>query len=144
MKTKSKRFLKLATLCLALLGTALLMGRPVKAEEQDSYIQERYRNDLDLTEDDFREYLQNPYHKYRFEGYKDGYKEGSQPGAPEMDTNELNEKAIKKAGEGNHGEGYSDGYESGYYQASYETHHPIMAAIGSFLSWLWDLFTTEE
>ncbi|HEQ2255552.1 TPA: hypothetical protein VKH71_000974 [Streptococcus pyogenes] len=32
MKTKSKRFLKLATLCLALLGTTLLMTRPVKAE----------------------------------------------------------------------------------------------------------------
>ncbi|HFX5461455.1 TPA: hypothetical protein ACIE0U_000472 [Streptococcus pyogenes] len=32
MKTKSKRFLNLATLCLALLGTTLLMGRPVKAE----------------------------------------------------------------------------------------------------------------
>ncbi|SUO45749.1 hypothetical membrane associated protein [Streptococcus pyogenes] len=30
MKTKSKRFLNLATLCLALLGTALLMGRPRK------------------------------------------------------------------------------------------------------------------
>ncbi|HER1920635.1 TPA: hypothetical protein VKO32_000608 [Streptococcus pyogenes NGAS346] len=32
MKTKSKRFLNLATLCLALLGTTLLMTRPVKAE----------------------------------------------------------------------------------------------------------------
>ncbi|HFN2786403.1 TPA: hypothetical protein ACHDB9_000240 [Streptococcus pyogenes] len=32
MKTKSKRFLNLATLCLALLGTTLLMARPVKAE----------------------------------------------------------------------------------------------------------------
>ncbi|HGC8017662.1 TPA: hypothetical protein ACI064_001578 [Streptococcus pyogenes] len=32
MKTKSKRFLNLATLCLALLGTTLLMGEPVKAE----------------------------------------------------------------------------------------------------------------
>ncbi|MGS7227693.1 hypothetical protein ACEN46_00975 [Streptococcus pyogenes] len=32
MKTKSKRFLNLATLCLALLGTTLLMGRPVNAD----------------------------------------------------------------------------------------------------------------
>ncbi|VHE09202.1 Uncharacterised protein [Streptococcus pyogenes] len=32
MKTKSKRFLNLATLCLALLGTTLLMEQPVKAE----------------------------------------------------------------------------------------------------------------
>ncbi|HEP4577285.1 TPA: hypothetical protein VCT85_001539, partial [Streptococcus pyogenes] len=32
MKTKSKRFLNLATLCLALLGTTLLMGQPIKAE----------------------------------------------------------------------------------------------------------------
>ncbi|HES6778377.1 TPA: hypothetical protein VO310_000451 [Streptococcus pyogenes] len=33
MKTKSKRFLNLATLCLALLGTTLLMTQPVKAGE---------------------------------------------------------------------------------------------------------------
>ncbi|HER5557402.1 hypothetical membrane associated protein [Streptococcus pyogenes] len=32
MKTKSKRFLKLATLCLALLSTTLLTTQPVKAE----------------------------------------------------------------------------------------------------------------
>ncbi|AKZ51048.1 TPA: hypothetical protein VIP22_000167 [Streptococcus pyogenes] len=32
MKTKSKRFLKLATLCLALLSTILLTIQPVKAE----------------------------------------------------------------------------------------------------------------
>ncbi|HFK5849382.1 TPA: hypothetical protein ACQNQB_001613, partial [Streptococcus pyogenes] len=31
-KTKSKRFLKLATLCLALLSTTLLTTQPVKAE----------------------------------------------------------------------------------------------------------------
>ncbi|VHD33555.1 Uncharacterised protein [Streptococcus pyogenes] len=32
MKTKSKRFLNLATLCLALLSTTLLTTQPVKAE----------------------------------------------------------------------------------------------------------------
>ncbi|HER2680044.1 TPA: hypothetical protein ACGOLK_000915 [Streptococcus pyogenes] len=32
MKTKSKHFLKLATLCLALLSTTLLTTQPVKAE----------------------------------------------------------------------------------------------------------------
>ncbi|VHM38841.1 hypothetical protein [Streptococcus pyogenes] len=72
MKTRSKRFLNLATLCLALLGTTLLMAQPVKAEgespdsstllmsagdevtdEQDSYIEELYRNDLSLDKDGF-------------------------------------------------------------------------------------------
>ncbi|HGM9000959.1 TPA: hypothetical protein ACKQOX_000459 [Streptococcus pyogenes] len=41
MKTKSKRFLNLATLCLALLGTTLLMARPVKAEVSRSEGAER-------------------------------------------------------------------------------------------------------
>ncbi|HER4531690.1 TPA: hypothetical protein VKN04_000084 [Streptococcus pyogenes NGAS751] len=32
MKTRSKRFVNLATLCLALLGTTLLTTQPVKAD----------------------------------------------------------------------------------------------------------------
>ncbi|HER2639475.1 TPA: hypothetical protein ACHIFC_001187 [Streptococcus pyogenes] len=40
MKTKSKRFLNLATLCLALLGTTLLTTQPVKAEEGQNKQQE--------------------------------------------------------------------------------------------------------
>ncbi|HHJ0088361.1 TPA: hypothetical protein ACQD5C_000223 [Streptococcus pyogenes] len=51
MKTKSKRFLNLVTLCLALLGTTLLMGRPVKAEE-DSDIKKEYMKRLMLTDSD--------------------------------------------------------------------------------------------
>ncbi|VGU98386.1 Uncharacterised protein [Streptococcus pyogenes] len=137
MKTKSKRFLSLATLCLALLGTTLLMTCPVKAEIVTSEHQTSERRVGDTTESN------GDYNDVWKRGYDDGRRDGSQPDAPEMSTNELDEEARKKAREGNHGEGYSDGYQSGYYQASYETHHPIMAAIGSFLSWLWDLFTEE-
>ncbi|HEQ8384491.1 TPA: hypothetical protein ACQNTM_000901 [Streptococcus pyogenes] len=134
MKTKSKRFLNLATLCLALLGTTLLMTHPVKAEGVMTYPNGEER----ITEsggeyDDLWEL-----------GQRDGRRDGSQSDAPEMNESELQDKAIEKAKEGKHGEGYSDGYQTGYSQAWYETHHPIMAAIGSFLGWLWDLFTGKQ
>ncbi|AIG49969.1 hypothetical protein STAB901_01990 [Streptococcus pyogenes STAB901] len=65
MKTKSKRFLNLATLCLALLGTTLLMARPVKAEGPER----------DRVEDQERE---NPYQKGLRDGNKAGYEQGKQ------------------------------------------------------------------
>ncbi|QCK60357.1 hypothetical protein ETT52_01920 [Streptococcus pyogenes] len=160
MKTRSKRFLNLATLCLALLGTALLMGRPVNAEEesadsstlmstsgevideQDSYIEEQYRNDLSLTKDDFREYLEkDPYNKYRFEGYKDGYKDGLKPDAEEMDDDALDKEAKAKA-EGK-GEGYGDGYQSGY-SDGWRHGHPIRAFLGFIWSMISNFFFSGE
>ncbi|HGH9922698.1 TPA: hypothetical protein ACJPGS_001000 [Streptococcus pyogenes] len=42
MKTKSKRFLNLATLYLALLGTTLLMGRPVNADNADMEVSQKF------------------------------------------------------------------------------------------------------
>ncbi|HEP1680783.1 TPA: hypothetical protein ACQOK2_001680 [Streptococcus pyogenes] len=136
MKTKSKRFLNLATLCLALLGTTLLMARPVKAEIVTS---DHRTSDVGHTTES-----SGNYDDVWKQGYDDGRRDGSQSDAPEMNASDLDEKAKAKARDGKHGEGYSDGYQSGYSQASYETHHPIMAAIGSFLSWLWDLFTEEQ
>ncbi|VGU84682.1 hypothetical protein [Streptococcus pyogenes] len=65
MKTKSKRFSNLATLCLALLGTTLLMARPVKAEGPER----------DRVEDQERE---NPYQKGLRDGNKAGYEQGKQ------------------------------------------------------------------
>ncbi|HEP2964787.1 TPA: hypothetical protein VCJ38_000813 [Streptococcus pyogenes] len=41
MKTRPKRFLNLATLSLALLGTTLLMAQPVKADNDTRESQER-------------------------------------------------------------------------------------------------------
>ncbi|HER3004979.1 TPA: hypothetical protein ACQKR9_001260 [Streptococcus pyogenes] len=86
MKTRSKRFLNLATLSLALLGTTLLMAQPVKAEgvqivdrdrstEQEN-IKKNYMERLGLSN------LTGQYDKDRFEGYLDGYNKGRQPGAP--------------------------------------------------------------
>lgn len=136
MKTKSKRFLNLATLCLALLGTTLLMARPVKAEIVTSG---HRTSDVGHTTESGGDYDD------LWElGQSDGRIDGSRSDAPEMNESELQDKAIEKAREGNHGDGYSDGYQSGYSQAWYETHHPIMAAIGSFLGWLWDLFTGKQ
>ncbi|HEP1487051.1 Uncharacterised protein [Streptococcus pyogenes] len=134
MKTKSKRFLNLATLCLALLGTTLLMGQPVKADVSTPETVQTSAG----SDNDGDEYTEN-WHK----GYGEGYKEGSNPDAEEKDVTELDKIAKDKARAKNAGYGYSDGYQSGYYRASYETHHPIMAAIGSFLDWLWSLFTEE-
>ncbi|QCK59685.1 hypothetical protein [Streptococcus pyogenes] len=156
MKTKSKRFLNLATLCLALLGTTLLMGHPVKAEEesagnstlmstseeatgeQDSYIEEQYRNGLSLDKDGFQSHLkEDPYNQYRFEGYKDGYKDGLNPDAEEIDDDALGKKAKEKARDGKHGEGYSDGYESGYSEG-WRQGHPIKA----FLGFIWSMISS--
>lgn len=155
MKTKkSKRFLNLATLCLALLGTTLLMAHPVKAEEesagnstlmstseeatdeQDSYIEEQYRNGLSLDEDGFKNHLEeDDYNKHRFEGFKDGYKDGSNPNAEEIGDEALDKKAKAKA-EGK-GDGYSDGYQSGYSEG-WRQGHPIKA----FLGFIWSMISS--
>ncbi|MFQ8307442.1 hypothetical protein [Streptococcus pyogenes] len=124
MKTKSKRFLNLATLCLALLGTTLLMEQPVKAQVVQSVggdlsaEQEKIKNDymrrLGLSK------LTDQYQKNRFQGYLEGYENGQQPGAPEFpekterydpDPDPENPIAIDGYGDG-YGEGYADGYEN--------------------------------
>lgn len=84
MKTRSKRFLNLATLCLALLGTTVLMGRPVKAE--GSVVSDNSSGStsslVDGNERDKigRQYesgdLTLPYNKGRYDGYIDGYEDG--------------------------------------------------------------------
>ncbi|HHD5969239.1 TPA: hypothetical protein ACNY5E_000646 [Streptococcus pyogenes] len=79
MKTKSKRFLNLATLCLALLGTTLLMGRPVKAEvvsrdnstEQTDIMKRRYMDSTGISEKE----LEQKYGEDRFQGFLEGRRE---------------------------------------------------------------------
>ncbi|AIQ02292.1 hypothetical protein [Streptococcus pyogenes] len=117
MKTKSKRFLNLATLCLALLGTTLLMAHPVKA-------------DGDLVAE--------VYQKGRDDGEKAGYDEGKKensPRVPKIDnprpsSTPYDQNPTLKAEYGN---GYSDAYLSGYNKGWGET-HPIEAT----LQFLWD------
>ncbi|HGI0567402.1 TPA: hypothetical protein ACJPUC_000373 [Streptococcus pyogenes] len=124
MKTKSKRFLNLATLSLALLGTTLLMAQPVKAEvvsnpdenslsvtsndggERDDDLRKRYLTERGLTDgNDLTDYDSEG-----ARGYVDGYKAGSKPNAPEdpVAAGSYNPKNYSNSG------GYNDGYETGY------------------------------
>ncbi|HEQ5503775.1 TPA: hypothetical protein VHD08_001800, partial [Streptococcus pyogenes] len=67
MKTKSKRFLNLATLCLALLGTTLLMEQPVKAEVQ--VIRQEQLSDTETSENETNDPEMNEYLQEREKGY---------------------------------------------------------------------------
>ncbi|HHD5572800.1 TPA: hypothetical protein ACNYSJ_000198 [Streptococcus pyogenes] len=103
MKTKSKRFLNLVTLCLALLGTTLLMGRPVKAEE-DSDIKKEYMKRLMLTDSDLEP---GGYFSKRVQGYLKGYADGQRKDAREPDSNSYGPNFDAY-------DGYKDGYDEGY------------------------------
>ncbi|EPB3262679.1 hypothetical protein ACEN5R_04835 [Streptococcus pyogenes] len=104
MKTKSKRFLNLATLCLALLGTTLLMEQPVKAAEISSV-----RNQSERVRD---------YHEDYKEGFEAGQKAGQRVDAPEspVKTDRFNPKSQDP------NDGYGDGYFNGYCEAWYKSH----------------------
>ncbi|HEQ9810157.1 Uncharacterised protein [Streptococcus pyogenes] len=113
MKTKkSKRFLNLATLCLALLGTALLMGQPVKVVTADT----------SAISDNGEAEGSEKY--WWYQGYKEGYKKGEKSETKE----ELNRRTFNQFPQGipdsdhvNKGE-YMDGYETGYSAGWYSTH----------------------
>ncbi|VGV80424.1 Uncharacterised protein [Streptococcus pyogenes] len=146
MKTKSKRFLNLATLCLALLGTTLLMGRPVKAEakrieneESSQFTQQggawEHRNPFGSSGEGWGKTVES-YDKGYDAGYLDGYKNGREGGQrPENPTPDStpydgvdgNDKTFYKSG-------YSDGYGLGY-EYGFNDHHPIQAT----LLWLWGM-----
>ncbi|HER2581188.1 TPA: hypothetical protein VJY08_000501 [Streptococcus pyogenes] len=102
MKTKSKRFLNLATLCLALLGTTLLMEQPVKADgRQDKPVLQRVDYDQEVDR-----------------GFREGYLAGSQPDAPK-DPKKTLEYDPDSDDPTN---GYNDGYGSGYSEGWRKTH----------------------
>ncbi|HGK7849835.1 TPA: hypothetical protein ACJ68A_000173, partial [Streptococcus pyogenes] len=118
MKTRSKRFLNLATLSLALLGTTLLMAQPVKAEgvqivdrdrstEQEN-IKKNYMERLGLSN------LTGQYDKDRFEGYLDGYNKGRQPGAPKSPEKTKRYDPESENPSDGYGDGYGEGYTDGY------------------------------
>ncbi|EOT4861525.1 TPA: hypothetical protein VNE75_000701 [Streptococcus pyogenes] len=116
MKTKSKRFLNLATLCLALLGTTLLMTCPVKAEGPTK---------RDRVEDQERD---DPYQKGVRDGHRAGYEQGRQDRqtkkgssdasptppskAPDPESNPYKEEDDKRR----YRLGWDTMYTSGYYQ----------------------------
>ncbi|VGV19300.1 Uncharacterised protein [Streptococcus pyogenes] len=144
MKTKSKRFLNLATLCLALLGTALLMGRPVKAEmtpirqEQEmvgsgSYDQEtREGSSEGQDSDELSGFYGTDAQK---QGYKAGYDDAVK-GRPQIPRDEIEIPSnVDESDEVDYKDGYGNGYNSGW-----EKTHPIEVAVMNFFSWVLSLF----
>ncbi|HGK7816228.1 TPA: hypothetical protein ACJ682_000572 [Streptococcus pyogenes] len=118
MKTKSKRFLNLATLCLALLGTTLLMEQPVKADGSRSLSKEQ------VTERRQFGTYDEGYEQDRKEGYEQGYEQGRKEGAtenPEENENVRKNKRYNPTNGRSPYDGYSDGYDSGYSKGYHET-----------------------
>ncbi|HES9188721.1 hypothetical protein [Streptococcus pyogenes] len=148
MKTKSKRFLNLATLCLALLGTTLLTTQPVKAEGVVNGTNGTLRNneERDSIKKQYAEnweQLKDPYHKGRLDGYVNGYEDGQKLDAPhpeDMKNDHLNKQpqAIPydykdRGNRGQYTSGYGDTYMAGYHDG-WTNNNKIQAT----LEWLWD------
>ncbi|HES8648235.1 TPA: hypothetical protein VPD93_000221 [Streptococcus pyogenes] len=122
MKTKSKRFLNLATLCLALLGTTLLMTQPVKAEIVKSpEAEQTVMQKNGVTETD------NSYQKEWDRGYDEGYKKGNERNSPKKPEH-------SPVADGSGYSGYSDGYSTGYGAGWYDG-HLVEAIIDGLISW---------
>ncbi|VHB43650.1 Uncharacterised protein [Streptococcus pyogenes] len=109
MKTKSKRFLNLATLCLALLGTTLLMGCPVKAETSDM----------------------SGFYTARDRGDSDGYQSGLNGG--DFDPNNPDSIKVPKDIETKYGSDYKDAYGEGYERGRRDAN-----PIATFLEDVWN------
>ncbi|HES4240269.1 TPA: hypothetical protein VON29_001545 [Streptococcus pyogenes] len=111
MKTKSKRFLKLATLCLALLSTTLLMTQPVKAEASK----------VSPT---------SGFDKARERGDSDGYQSGLTGG--DFDPNDPDSIKVPSDIESGYGPDYKDAYEGGYERGRRDAN-----PVGTFLEDVW-------
>ncbi|HER2321060.1 TPA: hypothetical protein ACISRQ_000498 [Streptococcus pyogenes] len=149
MKTKSKRFLNLATLCLALLGTTLLMARPVKAEvtavTTEGVQRQTAENEDTIDEDTIRkEYMaffglsdsDSLDGDARYKGYVDGYRKGFS-GENRTDRSAI-EDPYYTALSYEDGE-YRDGYEQGFEKGRHEA-HPVTAFLEDLWGFLTDIF----
>ncbi|VGV69589.1 Uncharacterised protein [Streptococcus pyogenes] len=148
MKTKSKRFLKLAPLCLALLSTTLLTTQPVKAEgvlrdpqpvTQDSGqrgSRQSQQEGVGSGYSDNDEELQ----KHQEEAYQAGWDAGllAGKGAEQPNVERENIPSSKYDYADYDGEKfdveYKDGYQAGH-KEGWGEEHPFQAA----LNWLWDI-----
>ncbi|VGQ87077.1 hypothetical membrane associated protein [Streptococcus pyogenes] len=139
MKTKkSKRFLNLATLCLALLGTTLLTTQPVKAEAirtdgQTEHISQS--TDGQSTDGQSTDGQSTDGQKDRDAGYKDGLRDGrrdaqtlSEPREPDQDQGDF--KSLD----------YCDGYFIGYYRGWDEVRYPVQTFLKDIFDWVYDIF----
>ncbi|VHC89489.1 hypothetical protein [Streptococcus pyogenes] len=130
MKTKSKRFLNLATLCLALLGTTLLMAHPVKAEviQKGEYMAQFGKYDP-------ANYPSNL--EARYKGYSEGYGKGfNGDDMPER----LNMQVPEDVQSSGDSDDYRDGYEEGYGQGRHEG-YPVVAFLEDVLKSVWGFLT---
>ncbi|HEP1422164.1 TPA: hypothetical protein VIB68_000623 [Streptococcus pyogenes] len=143
MKTKSKRFLNLATLCLALLGTTLLTTQPVKAEairtdgqtEHISQSTDGQSTDGQSTDGQSTDGQSTDGQKDRDAGYKDGLRDGrrdaqtlSEPREPDQDQGDF--KSLD----------YCDGYFIGYYRGWDEVRYPVQTFLKDIFDWVYDIF----
>ncbi|HFK0961828.1 TPA: hypothetical protein ACGYRP_001283 [Streptococcus pyogenes] len=147
MKTKkSKRFLNLATLCLALLSTTLLMTQPVKAEtetgvqsisrdtgtdQKRDIIKERYAGQMGISSD----YLEQSEYKNRFEGYFKGYNDGLDG----LERPERDKIVVPDEYSDGHGVDYKDGYQGGFEEGRREA-RPIETFLETVWQFLTDIF----
>ncbi|HEQ4358409.1 TPA: hypothetical protein VGZ21_000215 [Streptococcus pyogenes] len=142
MKTKSKRFLNLVTLCLALLGTTLLMGRPVKAEE-DSDIKKEYQESSSSTisTDSNRQSLnreseQDDEAEAQDAGWQKGLEAGKNSSIwkPALEFDEVPQPDVEYSDYVL--QQYKEGYMAGYAYGWGETHELGLAVL-SVLQWVW-------
>ncbi|HFX3986337.1 TPA: hypothetical protein ACIEH6_001080, partial [Streptococcus pyogenes] len=115
MKTKSKRFLNLAPLCLALLGTTLLTTQPVKANSDTRGSQER----VDQRGE-------NPYEQGRRDGYSEGREAGQMENAKSEPPKDIpkpkNNPYEKKEDQDLYQAGYKSMYHHGYFSGWHAVH----------------------
>lgn len=137
MKTKkSKRFLNLATLCLALLGTTLLMAHPVNAEVakqsggSDKMVNQSERTDNVRVLTDSDGYSTNEGRDREF-GKQKGNDDGKNGYWPNVNRQEITiPKGIDYPDE------YRDGYEEGYSEG-WHKEHPFQGAIFDVFVSIW-------
>ncbi|QCK28282.1 hypothetical protein [Streptococcus pyogenes] len=129
MKTKSKRFLNLATLFLALFG-AVWICRPIEA---------RHSTEGTVVRESLRGYYSDSEEEQRVDeahdrGHADGYKDGCE-GNPKKDKEDT-PQGIGDSELSDYWDSYDMGYEAGY--RLWETEHPVEAT----LSWIWETITS--
>ncbi|HEP1913410.1 TPA: hypothetical protein VCA84_001104, partial [Streptococcus pyogenes] len=108
MKTKSKRFLNLATLCLALLGTTLLTTQPAEAEVI------LYRPDWTSRGSDSQA-KDDPYQRGREEGHRAGLEAAKKGGNSTISPGDVPEPYGPDEHKNSlYRSGYTDMYRHGY------------------------------
>ncbi|HER6861546.1 TPA: hypothetical protein VL850_001590 [Streptococcus pyogenes] len=140
MKTRSKRFLNLATLCLALLSTTLLTTQPVKAEvtrsNQTHITTKSYEDSRKQGTDDGYEngYSTNEDRDREF-GQQKGIDDGKNGYWPNVNRQEITiPKGIDYPDE------YRDGYQEGYSQGWHQE-HPLLGVIFDVFDSIWNVMS---